>query len=142
MTASGGPPPGGPPPQGPPPQGPPPPYGYPPGPPVVERTVMPVIGGILIIVGAFMGIAIGAMFMVGTAWLMPVDITGLSAMFFVCGIVYLLISILALFGGVMAVQRKAFGFAIIGGILSMLFGGFIFGLIGLILVAISRKEFA
>ncbi len=103
---------------------------------------MPVIGGILIIVGAFFGIAIGAMFIVGTAWLMPLDISGLSALFVVCGVVYLLISVLALIGGIMAVQRKAFGFAIIGGILAMLFGGFIFGLIGLILVAISRKEFA
>jgi hypothetical protein len=120
---------------------PPPPYGYPPGPPVVEKTVMPVIGGILILVGALFGIAMGALFIIGTAWLIPIDITRLSAMFTVCGVIYMVISIIALIGGVFAIQRKAFGFAIVGGILALLFGGFIFGLIGLILVAISRREF-
>jgi hypothetical protein len=122
---------------------PPPPYGYPPGPPVVEKTVMPVIGGILILIGALVGIATGAFFIVGASLFMPIDITGfgLSELMAVCGIIIVVISIIALLGGIFAMQRKAFGFAIVGGILSMLVGSFIFGLIGLILVAISRKEF-
>ena len=146
MTASGGPPPSGPPPGGPPPPGPPPPgpqppYGYPPGPPVVEKTALPVVGGVLIIIGALVGIATGAMLIVGSAALMPVDILGMSEILAICGIVEVVICIIALIGGIFAVQRKAFGFAIVGGILALLFGWFIFGLIGLILVAISRKEF-
>ena len=148
MTARGGPPPGAPPPGAPPPGGPPPPgapppYGYPPGPPVVEKTVMPVIGGILIIIGAIVGFATGAFLIVGASLFMPIDITGfgLSEMLAVCGIVIVVLSIIALLGGVFAIQRKAFGFAIIGGIFSILVGSFIFGLIGLILVAVSRKEF-
>jgi hypothetical protein len=120
---------------------PPPPYGYPPGPPVVEKTIMPTIGGIMIIIGALVGITTGAFLVIGASWLMPVDITGLSELLAVCGIIAVVIGIIALLGGVFAVQRKAFGFAIVGGILAMLFGWFIFGLIGLILVAVSRKEF-
>jgi len=83
----------------------------------------------------------GAMFIIGSAWLMPVDITGLTELMAICGAIYLVLSIIALIGGIFAIQRKAFGFAIVGGILALLFGAFIFGLIGLILVAISRKEF-
>ncbi len=144
MTASGGPPPSGPPPGGPPPPGPPPPYGYPPGPPVVEKTAMPVVGGVLIIIGALVGLATGALLIVGSAALMPVDVPGVSdvsGILMICGVVEVVICIIALIGGIFAVQRKAFGFAIVGGILALLFGWFIFGLIGLILVAISRKEF-
>ncbi len=141
MTASGGPPPSGPPPGGPYPPGPPPPYGYPPGPPVAEKTIMPVIGGILIIVGAVIGVITGIFFIVGTAWLIPVDVLGVAELLMICGVIYLIISLIALMGGIFAVQRKAFGFAIVGGILALLVGSVIFGLIGLILVAISRKEF-
>lgn len=141
MTASGGPPPSGPPPGGPPPAGPPPQYGPPPGPPAVEKTALPVAGGIFIIIGAIFGIIMGALFLVGTAWLIPVDILGMAGLLAICGIVYLIASLIALVGGIFAAQRKSFGFAIVGGILALLFGGFIFGLIGLILVAISRKEF-
>jgi hypothetical protein len=135
MTASGGPPP----------PGPPPPYGYPPGPPVVEKTAMPVVGGVLLIIGAIAGIAQGALFIVGSAVIMPIDIAGVSELLAICGVIFLVTNLIGLIGGIFAAQRKTFGIAIVGSIMVLIFGGFfignIFGLIGLILVAISRKEF-
>ena len=150
MTASGGPPPGAPPPGAPPPGGPPPPgapppYGYPPGPPVVQKTAMPVVGGVLLIIGAIAGLAQGAVFVVGSAVIMPNDVPGFAELLAICGVIFIVTNLIGLIGGSFAAQRKMFGLAIVGSIMVLIFGGFfignIFGLIGLILVAVSRKEF-
>jgi len=111
--------------------------------PVVEHTAKPVVGGILILIGALAGIIGGASLIWGGAMLLPlgdygVDISGILA---TCGIIWIVLSLVGLLGGIFAVQRKHFGLAILGGIFSLLFGFFIFGLIGLILVAISKSEF-
>ena len=133
MTASGGPPPPGAPP--------PPPMAYPPGPPPVQKTAKPIVGGILIILGALVGITLGAFLIIGTAWLIPFDITGFAGIFTICGAVWLILGIIGFIGGIFAAMRKSYGLAITGGIFSMITGGIIFGLIGLILVAISKSEF-
>ena len=119
--------------------GPPP---YPMG-PVVEKTAKPVVGGILILIGALVGIASGASLIWAGSMFLPLgdygmDISGILA---VCGIIWIVLSLIGLLGGIFAMQRKHFGLAIVGGIFSLLVGFFIFGLIGLILVAISKDEF-
>ncbi|MEK6851013.1 MAG: hypothetical protein AABY30_00585, partial [Candidatus Thermoplasmatota archaeon] len=62
-----------------------------------------------------------------------------------CGI-EIIFSLIALIGGVFAIQRKMWGLGLAGGILGLLTWGFFIGsilaLVGLILIAISRKEFA
>ncbi len=124
--------------------GPPP---YPMG-PVVEHTAKPVIGGILIIIGALVGIVFGIWIAAigGTLeTLMPVTVPGadaLAGIIMICGIVFLVFGIIGLLGGIFAIKRTHFGLAILGGIFSLLAGFIIFGLIGLILVAISKKEFS
>lgn len=122
--------------------GPPP---YPMGPVVVEKTAKPVIGGILILIGALAGIISGASLIWAGSMFLPlgeygVDISGILA---VCGIIWIVLSLIGLLGGIFAMQRKHFGLAIVGGVFSMVVGFFIFfvGLIGLILVAISKDEF-
>lgn len=119
--------------------GPPP---YPMG-PVVEKTAKPVVGGILILIGALAGIASGASLIWAGSMFLPLgdygmDVSGILA---VCGIIWIVLSLIGLLGGIFAMQRKHFGLAIVGGIFSLLVGFFIFGLIGLILVAISKDEF-
>jgi len=109
------------------------------GPPAVEKTGKPVAGGALIIVGAVVGIIMGIFFLIGSALFMPIPIA--AGLFAICGAIWLILSIIAMVGGVFAIKRTHFGLAILGGILSLIFGGFIFGLIGLILVALSKKEF-
>jgi len=119
--------------------GPPP---YPMG-PVVEHTAKPIIGGILILIGALAGIIVGVSLIWLESFLLPLGDYGVdvSGIFAVCGIIWILLSLIGLLGGIFAMQRKHFGLAIVGGIFSLLFGFFIFGLIGLILVAISKDEF-
>jgi hypothetical protein len=114
---------------------------YPPGPPPVQKTAKPIVGGILIILGSLVGITLGAFLIIGTAWLIPFDITGFAGIFTICGAVWLILGIIGFIGGIFAAMRKGFGLAITGGIFSMITGGIIFGLIGLILVAISKSEF-
>lgn len=68
-----------------------------------------------------------------------------GAFLLVCGVLALVFSIIAIVGGIFALQRRGWAIAVTGGILGMLavgfFIGFILGLIGLILIAISRAEF-
>jgi len=120
--------------------GPPP---YPMGPVVVEKTAKPIVGGILILIGALVGIAMGASLIWGGAMIVDISVYsgGLAEILAICGIIWLVLGIIGLLGGIFAMQRKHFGLAIVGGIFSMLAGLFIFGLIGLILVAISKDEF-
>ena len=119
--------------------GPPP---YPMG-PVVEHTAKPVVGGILILIGALAGIIGGAWMIWAGSMFLPLGDIGVdvSGIFATCGIIWIVLSLVGLLGGIFAMQRKHFGLAILGGIFSLLFGFFIFGLIGLILVAISKSEF-
>lgn len=123
----------------------PPPY---PAGPYVEKTVKPVIGGILIIIGALAGVISGIWVAAvgGTLEsLIPIGVPGvtdtLAGILVICGVIWLIFGIIGLLGGIFALMRKHFGLAIVGGIFALLAGYFIFGLIGLILVAISRSEF-
>lgn len=104
-----------------------------------KESAMPVIGGILIIIGAIIELAMGAGLAAGGTVFLGLSL-GTSGIMVVCGAILILVAIIALLGGIFALQRKNFGFAIVGGILS-LGGAFILGLIGLILVAISKEEF-
>ncbi|MEE9224307.1 MAG: hypothetical protein V3U51_06130 [Thermoplasmata archaeon] len=140
MTASGGPPPGAPPPGGPPPPGAPPPYGYPPGPPVPQKTIKPVIGGLLILLGSLAYLFMGVMYI--TAGEISVVMPGMegfvSDILMICGIIALLLGIISLLGGILSMMRKAWGLGLLAGILTI---PTLLGLIGLILVAISRDEY-
>jgi hypothetical protein len=64
----------------------------------------------------------------------------------VCGAIFLIFSLIALMGAIMAITGKSWGLAIVGGIFGLLCIGFLgtgslFGLIGLIIIAISKDEF-
>ena len=66
----------------------------------------------------------------------------ISGFMIVCGIVMLVFSIIALIGGIYAIQRRNFAFAIAGAVLGILtVGGTLFALIALFILIISRNEF-
>lgn len=102
-----------------------------------KESAMPVIGGILIILvslgyligGAFIAAAGGSMF-----WF-DVEATGAAV---ACGAIMLVLGLIVLLGGVFAIQRKNFGFALVGGILAI---PSVLGIIGLILIIVSKDEF-
>jgi len=111
--------------------------------PAKKQTVMPLIGGILIIIGGLSELYSG---LVVAFWgdevnsMLPVDF-GFDTLLLVCGLIIAVVAIIAIVGGIFAVQRKKFTLAIVGGVFSLLGAYFIVPLIGLILVAVSKNEF-
>lgn len=66
----------------------------------------------------------------------------ISGFMIICGIVMIVFSIIALIGGIYAIQRRNFAFAIAGAVLGILtVGGTLFALIALFILIISRNEF-
>ena len=111
-------------------------------PPAKKQTAMPLIGGILIIIAGLLEIVYGGMMAVGGSAANSIPVVGddIGNILAVCGAILIILGLVALLGGVFALQRKSFGLAVLGGILGLA-GWFIPALIGLILVAISREEF-
>lgn len=115
------------------------------GPPAKKQTVMPVIGGILIIISALTELYSG---LVLAFWseemgsLMPVDL-GFDDLMLACGLIFVILAIIGVIGGIFAIQRKKFALAVVGGVFALLGGGgwIILPLVGLILVAVSKSEF-
>jgi hypothetical protein len=64
----------------------------------------------------------------------------LSNLLLVCGAVILVFAVITLIGGIYAIKRTHFGFALTGAILGVLTGG-ILALIALFILLISREEF-
>ena len=126
----------------------PPPYAYPyPYPPYMQphdpmrNKKMPVVGGVLCIISGS----------VGLFWLIPAWGSGGSLWFggefWFCVVIQLVLSILAIIGGIFAMMRRMFAIAIIGAICAILAGGILFaitftiGLLALILIAIGKESF-
>ena len=102
------------------------------------KTAMPVVGGVLVIIGGV--ISLGLFF-----WLLYESANlGSTYEFTDFGWALLALSLLcaifSLLGGIVALIRKYLPLAILGAIASILGFG-IFGIIGLILIAVSHKEF-
>ena len=127
----------------------------------IHPSSKPLIAGIFLIIAGLLGILFWSIILAFDPSMLdpstivlppdsPFSIEQLQSMFqsilLTCGIIGCALSIFTLVGGIVAVQRKAWGLAIVGGILGLFtigpfFLGSIMSLIGLILVAISRKDF-
>ena len=64
----------------------------------------------------------------------------------VCGVIWVLMSVVALYGGITAVTGRDYNTAMVGAILACLLGGPFFigtalGIIGAVLVGVSKHEF-
>ncbi len=105
------------------------------------------IGGAFILLAAIVGMATGAMFIIGADFASDFDPTGVAEdILTVCGAIFIIFALIALVGAIMALTGKSWGLGIVGGIFGLLCIGpyglaSIFGLIGLIMVAISKDEF-
>jgi hypothetical protein len=100
-------------------------------PPQKKESAMPVVGGVLVMIGAIGYLALGGVAIAGSSFL---EFAGGV----LCGAVVLVLGILGILGGIFAIQRKNFAIALIGGIFTV---PTILGLIGLILIAVSKDEF-
>jgi len=137
-----------------PPPMPPPAYGMPPPMPMPaqQRSMLPMIGGALLLVAAILGIATWAYVIVaGTSFVNSFMPGGYGAQFvtgiiLVCGAIEIILSLIALLGAVMAIMHRMWGVALAGSILGLFTIGFyglasLLSLVALILIAISHKDF-
>ena len=109
-----------------------------------EKTWMPLVAGILIIVSAAfkiltaIGMAAGLTFM----HIRPVISFGMyeSAVLVAIMVPSLILGVVALAGGIFALRRKSWGMALAGSIAAFLPSG-ILGILAIIFVVLSRNEF-
>lgn len=142
----------------------PPEYGPPPAapypaptafaPPPKPKTLLPILGGIFLVIAGIDGIATWG-FVAFLGSLVSGGMFGfIGGIIMACGAIEMIFGIICLLGGVMAIMRRMWALGIIGGILGLFLVGSgslvmgiifpeasVFALIGLILVAISHKEF-
>lgn len=120
----------------------------------IKPSSKPLIAGIFLIIAGLLGIFTWSMALaldISTLQNVlpadtPISVEQIQSFLNVCGIIGCILSMFALVGGIVAVNRKAWGLAVVGGILGLFtigpfFLGSILSLIGFILVAISRKDF-
>jgi hypothetical protein len=106
-------------------------------PPQKKESVMPLIGGILILLVGIGYLALGGVIAAAGSSVLWMDFEG-SEFAVVCGVVVLLIGVMVLLGGIFALQRRHFGLALLGAIFAL---PSILGIIGLILIVVSKDEF-
>jgi hypothetical protein len=115
----------------------------------MEKTKKPTVAGVLdIITGAF-GIVVAismfiGFYVVGGDWGLPgmEEIPGfVPGLILAMGVRALLTGVLALIGGIFAVQRRRWGWALAGSIAAIFSSLFPLGVIATIFVAIAKKEF-
>jgi len=118
----------------------------------LPKTVMPTVGGILSIISGALGfitiaffLTFGSVFGAAIArevlsslgyWQagLPLTIIGIIAILLLC------VNIVAIIGGIYAIQRRGWGMALAGAICSV-FPSQILGVLAVVFIAISRREF-
>lgn len=120
----------------------------------METTWKPIAAGILnIVIGAvtlfgtfiiviiLVGIGGGLLTISRVADLMPIWLSGFIEGFMAIIAIFIIVfSTLPLIGGIYAVQRKNWGWALAGSIVSI-FSSTIFGIVSTVLVSLSKNEF-
>lgn len=120
----------------------------------METTWKPIAAGILnIVIGAItlfgtfiiviilVGIGGGLLTISRVADLMPIWLSGFIEGFMAIIAIFIIVfSTLPLIGGIYAVQRKNWGWALAGSIVSI-FSSTIFGIVSTVLVSLSKNEF-
>ena len=109
----------------------------------MEKTWMPMVAGILILVSAgFKLLALLGIMIASFVVIIPVSIIGVTplVLLLLITIPLAIVTILAVVGGIYALQRKKWGMALAGSIVAFLPFSLL-GLAAVILVALSRDEF-
>lgn len=118
-----------------------------------EKTALSLVGGILILVAGIIGLAMGGILLAINVDQLAdygLDVAGVSGIIedilTVCGIILVVLGLIAALGGFFGVMRKHWGLAILGGVIGLFIISpymiaSLLSLIGLVLVAISKKDF-
>ena len=124
--------------------------------PVVTKSSKPVVAGVLIILAGLLAIGMGVIYLslsaadLEDAGYTPVSqgdisVEELQEIMGICGGLEFVFGAIAIIGGIFAIMRKYFYFALVGGVFGLIGLGFLIGsllgLIGIILIALSKAEF-
>ena len=117
----------------------------------MEKTWKPTAAGILTIIAGFLGLLIGIALAVGLGMVgmitgmipvIPGFLGGLLALISIPGII---LSIVAIVGGIYALRRRLWGLALAGAICALLFTlpllGWILAILAIIFVSLGKSEF-
>ena len=114
----------------------------------MEKTSKPTVAGILDIIAGVLGLIAAVSLFIGfgvTSGALGIHTGPIPAfvpgLVMGMGILTIIFAILALMGGIYALQRKKWGLALVGSI-GALFTAFLLGIPALVFTAMSRNEFA
>ncbi len=108
----------------------------------MQHTWKPVVGGILAVIAGSLNVLMMLAFMLFMAF--PADQWGFFPMLLNIGMAAVLLivfGVVAIAGGVCALRRRAWGFALAGSIVAIFSVGGLLGVVATVLVALSRGEF-
>lgn len=128
----------------------------------MERTWKPTTAGILTIISGCLGIGIGAIVAtLGTAFVTfypffesflgdtsimgePFDMLGMGGVIGAIGAGVIVLGVIALIGGIFALKRRTWGFALAGAIVSLALVpvGTVLGILSIVFLAKSKGEFS
>jgi hypothetical protein len=116
----------------------------------MERTWKPTTGGILCIIAGVINVLLGLVVVVvlaGAGLLMgtelvelPAELAGMSWLG-VLGVPLVVVGIVSIVGGVYALKRRLWGFALAGAICSIMTGNLLYGTLAIIFISVSKSEF-
>jgi hypothetical protein len=105
----------------------------------LERSWKPTVAGVLAIIGGALNILVA----LSVSLFMPVAAPFRFALVSVgvIGVLFLATGIVALIGGIFALQRHHWGFALAGAICAMMPPATLLGIVGTVFMALAREEF-
>jgi len=110
-----------------------------------KQTAYPIVAGVFEILAGIIGMAQGGLIAISGGYILGIPYLGYYFDFFwffvICGAVLIVFGLLALLGGIFAIQRKNYGLALVGAIFSLFVGYIIFGILALVFVILAKDEF-
>lgn len=106
-----------------------------------KETAYPIVAGVFEILAGIIGLGLGGSWIVGAGAMSMIAGFDFSGLFLVCGAIFIVFGLLALLGGIFALQRKNYAIALVGAIFSLFTGFLIFGILALIFVILAKDEF-
>ena len=104
----------------------------------MEKTWKPTVAGILAIIAGVLGVIIGVLFAAGVGVLGGIFGMGWLSIIFAPLIIF---GIIAIVGGIYALQRRIWGLALAGSICALIGPWFLLGILAIIFVSLGKREF-
>lgn len=116
----------------------------------MEQTWRPTTGGVLCIIAGAINVLLGLVVVValagaglllGTEMIdLDLELAGMSWLG-VLGVPLVVMGIVSIIGGVYALKRRLWGFALAGAICSIMAGNLLYGTLAIVFISVSKSEF-